>query len=63
MSNHSRIAKWRLKQREKGKKPIQMWLTENEQFYIERVLKQMRKTNSVPCTMRNAQGHFEHLDV
>jgi hypothetical protein len=62
-STKERVKKWRDSQRKSGKRPFTIWCTEDELYYLRRVLYQMRATNSVPCTMRNSKGKFEHLDT
>lgn len=54
---------YKARQREAGRKPVSLLLTDNEQFYLERVLLQMRDTGAVPAMMRTKRGTLEALDA
>lgn len=58
-----RQREYRQRQKALGRKPVTMLLTEDERFYVDRVVKQMRETGGFPAMMRNAKGRFEHLDT
>lgn len=65
MTNAERQRAFRKRQKALGRKAINMLLTEDEAFYLERVLEQMRKNpNEKPAAMRcTATGQFRHLDT
>lgn len=63
MTNAQRQAAYKARQREKGRKPVTLLLTDDEQFYLERVLQQMRATGAVPAMMRTKKGTMEALDA
>jgi len=63
MTASERQAAYRDRQRALGRKPVSLLLTSDEQFYLERVLLQMRKTGSVPAMMRRKNGTMEELDA
>lgn len=65
MTNAERQRKHREAQRALGRTARTLLLTEDEAFYLNRVLQQMRKNpNEKPAAMRcTATGRFTHLDV
>lgn len=63
MTNKERQAAYKARQRELGRKPVTMLLTDDEQFFLERVLKQMREQGGHPAMMRNAKGQMVALDI
>lgn len=63
MTNKERQAAYKGRQRALGRKPVTMLLTDDEQFYLERVLKQMREQGGYPAMMRNGKGQMVALDA
>lgn len=63
MSNTTRQQAYRAAQAEKGRKPIQIYMTEDERFYIERTLEAMRATGAKPAALRDCKGRYLHLDT
>jgi len=63
LSNAERQRKHREKQKKLGRKARTMFLTDDEQFYLERVLLTLRKTGGVPAMVRNAKGQLEPVDL
>lgn len=63
MTNAERQRRYREKQRKNGRKPVTLLVTEDERFYLERVLQAMREQGATPALLRNAKGQFKHLDV
>lgn len=63
MTNAERQAAYKARQRELGRKPKTFIITEDEQFWLERVLKQMRTEGSHPAMMRNTKGQLKTLDA
>lgn len=63
MTNAERQAAYKARQRELGRKPITMLLTDDEQFYLERTLMQMRKSGGYPAMLRNGKGQMEPIDI
>lgn len=62
--NAAKQAAWRARQRaEKKRTPRAIMMTDDEAFYIERVLMQMRKEGSVPGQMRRPNGTLSALDA
>lgn len=63
MTNAERQAAYKARQAALGRKPVTMLLTAEEQFYLERVLLQMRKDGGTPAMMRDAKGRMVPLDA
>jgi ribosomal protein L25 (general stress protein Ctc) len=63
MTNAEKQKAFRRRQREQGKYPFTIYMTEREKYYIERVLKSMRETGGTPAMIRNKKGQMVHLDV
>lgn len=63
MTNKERQENYRARQRELGRMQVNQWLTDDERFYLERVLLQMRKTGGKPAMMRRKNGTLEELDA
>lgn len=63
MTTNERQAAYRARQRDLGRTPVTTLVTEDEAFYLARVLLQMRKTGSVPAMMRRKDGTMEPLDA
>lgn len=63
MPTKERQAAYRARQRELGRKPFSLLVTDDERFYIERMLLQMRKTGGVPAMMRRPNGTLETFDA
>lgn len=63
MTNAERQAAYRARQREKGRQQRLFLVTEDEAFYLERVLEQMRRNGSTPAQMRRKNGTLEALDA
>lgn len=54
---------FRERQKAKGLKPVNMLLTEDEAFYLERTLQTMRKENATPALARRKNGTLIAIDV
>lgn len=63
MTNAERQAAYRKRQKELGRRPASFLVTEDELFFIERMLLQMRKTGAVPAMMRRKNGTLEVFDA
>lgn len=63
MSNSERQRRYKDAQRALGRKQLNIFVTDEERFYLERVLEEMRETGGKPAAMRDRQGRFYHLDV
>lgn len=63
MTTKERQAAYRARQTDLGRKQITQWLTPDEEFYLCRVLLQMRKTGGKPAMMRRKNGTLEELDA
>lgn len=63
LANRKRQAEWRERQKKLGRTNVQWHLTEDEAFYLRRVLDQMRRDGSVPAMMRNQKGQLEPCDI
>lgn len=61
--NAKRQAAYRKRQKELGRITRSILMTDEELFYVERVLEEMRKTGGKPAAMRDAKGRFYHFDV
>lgn len=62
MTNAERQAAYKARQRELGRTAKTMLLTDDEAFYLERVLMHMRETGALPAMMRRKNGTLEPLD-
>lgn len=64
-SNAERQKRYRERLKEQGLQQVMFALTEEEQFFLERVLRQMRsKKGLVPAAMRDREtGRYVHLDT
>lgn len=62
MTNAERQAAYKARQRELGRTTKTLLLTDDEAFYLERVLQHMRKTGALPAMMRRKDGTLEPLD-
>lgn len=64
MTNAERQAAWRARQRETHKRTNTVFCcTDDEAFYLRRVLEQMRREKSVPAMMRRPNGTMSPLDA
>lgn len=63
MTNAERQAAYRARQRDLGRRNVTMMMTEDEEFYLCRVLLQMRKTGGLPAMFRRKDGTLEPLDA
>jgi len=63
MTNAERQAAYKARQRDLGRKTVSLMITEEEEFYLCRVLLQMRKTGGKPAMMRRKNGTLEELDA
>lgn len=62
-TTQQRQAAYRARQRALGRSSVTLLLTDDERFYMERVIEQMRRTGSVPAMMRRKNGTLEELDT
>lgn len=63
MTAKERQAAYKARQREAGLRQVLLWLTPDEQYYLERTLMSMREHQAKPCSLRDAKGRFVHLDA
>lgn len=61
--NAERQRKWRASQLELGRKPYSAMLTEDERFFVQRLVEQMRRDGVVPAFMRDKAGRLVPADV
>ena len=64
LTNAERQAGYRARQRLLSRKPWSMNVTEEERFFLERVLLTLRETGATPCVARDPKtGRFVAIDV
>lgn len=63
MTNQARQAAYRARQREQGRTSVTLLMTKDEAFFVERLLRQMRLSKSVPAMMRRPNGTLEAFDA
>lgn len=61
--NRERQAAFRERMKSEGKRQHGIYVTEDEAFYLERVLKTMRETGGVPATLRDDKGKMIPVDL
>lgn len=61
--NAARQRAWRERQAAQGRRNVTFNVTDDEQFYLARVLATMRLTGAVPSTARDRKGRFVHIDT
>lgn len=62
MTNAERQAAYKARQRELGRKPVTMLLTDDEQFWLERVLLRMRHDGATPAMVRLKNGRMQDME-
>lgn len=63
-TNKERQAAYRQRQRELGLRTLSLMVTDDEAFFLERVLQTMRKTGCTPASGRDPEtGRYVHIDV
>jgi len=63
MTNAERQRAYKARQREQGRAQKTFLVTDEEAFWLERVLLQMRTEGSTPAMMRNRKGQMKALDA
>lgn len=64
MTNAERQAAYRTRQAEKGRVVKTMLLTDDEAFFIERLLKTLRENpKSTPAMIRTCKGQLKPIDL
>lgn len=62
-TNAERQAAYRARQKEVGRKPHTLLLTEDEAFYVERLILTLRKLGAVPAMVRLPNGTLKPVDL
>lgn len=62
-ANAERQRRFRASQKALGRKQVQMFLTPDEQFYLERVLRALREDGLTPALGRDPKGRLRVIDV
>lgn len=58
-----RQRRFRASQKELGRDPVQLYLTPDERFYLERTLQTIREEGATPAMARRANGTLCVIDV
>lgn len=58
-----KVKRYRDRQAKLGRYARSLYVTEDEYYYLQRVLKDMRERGLVPAFGRNAKGQVQEFDV
>lgn len=63
MTNAERQKRFRERKAKEGQMARTFFVTDNEAFFIERLLKTMRDLNAVPAMVRDTKGRLKPVDL
>lgn len=61
--NRERQRRFRERQRQLGRRTLSLLVTDDEAFYLERVLLSMRKDGLTPAMGRDSKGRMKPIDI
>lgn len=63
MTSAEKVRAFRERQKLLSRRPVCLYLTDEERFYVERVLEGMREGEGTPAMFRNSRGQLKPIDV